>query len=84
MSKIYGIERRTGEYNGKHYDNYYIYTNIDTDCLVCGTAIIATKIKSAVLHQYVKEDQVKNLIGHEIVFYCDSTQYHNIIKVEIN
>lgn len=46
MYQVVGIERKTGEYNGKQYDNTILYCGYPKDG-VDGTAVEKFKIKTA-------------------------------------
>ena len=84
--KICGIAHRTGEYQGRAYDNYVIYSYEDepktNDNSTLGVCPEGQKVKASVLHQYISADRVKELLGKHVEFYFDSYQQVSLIKFE--
>lgn len=82
--KVIGIKRQKGTYEGRTYDNYVVYaqqnSNNEQSSVICGYCPnLNVKVKAHIMHECVNEDQVKNLLGHEIDCYYDS--YKNVCKV---
>lgn len=80
--RIVGVQHMVGEYEGKPFDNYRIYT-VDQDRQnqeTYGVCPMYTKVKASVLHQVVAPDKINKLIDKNVMFYFDA--YKNVVKVE--
>lgn len=72
---IIGIGRKSGEYEGKKYDNTYLYCTYPNDG-VEGLAVVAVKVKTDRLN-----GQYAELLGKDVSFLYD--QYRNVELVQV-
>ena len=49
-SKVVGLERKTGEYNGRAYDNTNVYCTYEGEA-INGVGVASYKIKTALFNQ---------------------------------
>lgn len=78
MEKIVGIQHRTGVFQDKPYDNYYIYVVNDEkkDENTVGVCPSFYKVKAALINEIVAPDQIKRLVGMHCEVLFDS--YKNV------
>ena len=72
--KIVGIERKSGEYNGRAYDNTILHCTYSKDGLEDGFACASVKVKTERLEEPI-------VVGDKVSFYYD--QYGNVLRVNI-
>ena len=71
---IIGIKRKTGNYEGRDYDNLYLHCTYLDDGMLEGVATTVVKIK-----QEHVDEQLK--CGDKVTFFYD--RYGNAVKVNI-
>lgn len=88
MYKIVGIQRKTGTFQGRDYDNINFHCLNDTPRMptICGSVCEIFKIKYALIGQVFgglisSDSDYRDLIGMVIVPFYD--QYGNVIRAEI-
>ena len=72
--KVVGIERKSGEYNGKSYDNTILHCSYVKDGLDDGCAVAYVKVKTERIVEPIA-------VGDKVSFYYD--QYGNVLQVNI-
>lgn len=74
--KVVGIERKTGTFEGKKYDNTYVHATYDLDATKGGEGfgVVKTKIKTCDLHCEIS-------VGDDVTFFFD--RFGNAIGCEI-
>lgn len=66
MIKIVGIVHKTGEYNGRAYDNYVVHTVRSDDKAVGGVSTETFKFRPATLATICALDQLTMLVNKEV------------------
>lgn len=82
--KIVGVKHMTGEFDGKSFDNYYLYgtdDNTNDKIQIYGICPNCIKVKASILHQVVAADKIEKLIGRSVECYYDS--YKNVALVNV-
>ena len=78
---VCGVDHKTGEFNGKPWDNYYLYVVDDTkkDGSSFGVCPTKVKVSAQVMHQFCSPDQIQAVLKQNVDFYYDA--YKNVCKV---
>ncbi|MBQ8407720.1 MAG: hypothetical protein IJY39_02515 [Clostridia bacterium] len=72
--KVVGIERKSGEYNGRPYDNTILHCSYAKDGIEDGFAVASVKVKTERIEAPI-------VVGDKVSFYYD--QYGNVLQVNI-
>ena len=88
MLKIVGIQRKTGNFQGRDYDNtnFHCLNDSPHTPTICGSVCEILKIKTALINQVFgglvsNDSDYRDMIGLAIVPYYD--QYGNVIRAEV-
>lgn len=73
--KVVGIERRSGEYEGRTYDNTYLHTIYESEKCAEGVAVATVKVKTERIDEPLH-------VGDMVTFFYD--QYGNVLQVNKN
>lgn len=88
MYKIVGIQRKTGNFQGRDYDNinFHCLNDEPSQPTICGSVCEIIKIKHALIPQIFgglisSDSDYRDLLGMALVPYFD--KYANVIRAEI-
>lgn len=88
MYKIVGIQRKTGNWQGRDYDNINFHCLNDTPSTptIAGSVCEIIKVKHALINQVfggliTNDSDYRDLIGMEIIPFFD--RYANVVRAEI-
>lgn len=65
--KIVGIENKTGDFQGRTYNNYVLHCLEDDPKVVGGLKCSTVKFKAQALSNIVNLDEVNKLVGKEVL-----------------
>ena len=77
--RILGFYRKSGEYQGTQFDNYYLFLASPIDQDGYGYQVDKVKCKSSILKEFLSSNNISNdkdLINIDVVIYFD--KYRNL------
>lgn len=83
MKKIIGIRNNKGEYNGRSYENFTVFFQIESKENSVGTIVETHKIKPNVMAAYIQQQKLPDYraaIGRNVELYFD--QYKNVSVIQ--
>lgn len=78
--EIIGIEKKTGEYQNKPYENYYFYCKNLVAANICGITVTQFKISSKNIGEIIKGYKLESMLGMKITPYYN--KYQQVIKFD--
>lgn len=83
MKKIIGIRNNKGDYNGRAYENFTVFVQVDSKENCVGQIVETYKVRPNVLAAYVQQQKLpdyKACLGRNVEFYFD--QYKNVSVIQ--